>query len=87
MATSNKADPRLHGYRSPNHHTASLPVSKALRNEARAELTAEQVEWVRQCRMIHNGLGSWANALLINGWSIEQVKAKLADLSAQIQAL
>lgn len=75
-----RSDPAILNYR-----LAVEPV--AHRKELMRELTPEEVMFVRDVRLVHNALGTWANAMLIKGATIEQVKTIVNNMNEEIQKL
>lgn len=68
-----------------NYRTAVTPVSN--RAKLLRQFSDEELAFVREARLIHNGIGTWANALLNNGFTIPEVKTTLSAINEEIQKL
>lgn len=68
-----------------NHRTAVTPV--AHRSKLLRQLSDEEIAFVRGVRLIHNGIGTWANALLYREWTIPEIKAKLSAIAKEVNEL
>lgn len=67
-----------------NYRLAVSPISK--KNNPR-ELNSDELAFVREVRMIHNALGTWANAMLLRGATIPEVKQTINQIAKEVSKL
>ena len=75
-----RADTTLHNYR-----TVTTPIGKQARLDNMIVLSDLDQLWIREVRMIHNGIGNWMHALMASkGLSRAQVLELLDKVVAEI---